>query len=505
MTTLERPAGTLAPGILPVVALDRENGKPIYRQLYEGYRDAIVERRLKSGQRLPSTRGLAEELAISRIPVLNAFEQLLAEGYLESRPGAGTFVARSLPEAISRPARPTPPARAGKPSSPVRRAPRMLARRSEAVGGSAPSRWLEGREPFHCPSPPLDRFPVKVWASLVARHARRPESGDLHYQPAMGLPALRETVAEYLRTARAVRCDADQILIVNGSQSALDLTVRVLLDEGSPVWVEEPGYFGTHQALRLGGARMVPVPVDDAGLDVDAGIARCPRPRAVFVTPSHELPLGVTMSASRRMRLLEWADHHGVWIVEDDYDGEYRYGNLPIASLQGLDRGSRVIYIGTFTKSLYPSLRLGYVVLPRDLVEPFAATRRAVDYFTPLFFQRVVADFVREGHFERHLRRTRIVCRERREALVAALDRHFGGRLRVVGDRAGMFLTVLLPRGLRDEEIASRAAELGVRTFPLSPCYLGRARRQGLVLGYGGVPTAAIGDAVRRLRAAFPA
>ncbi|HYX19606.1 MAG TPA: PLP-dependent aminotransferase family protein, partial [Thermoanaerobaculia bacterium] len=362
---------------------------------------------------------------------------------------------------------------------------------------------LEGGELFHYPSPPLDQFPVKVWASLVARHSRRAEPSDLHYQPAMGLTGLRETVADYLRNSRAVRCDADQILIVNGSQSALDLTVRVLLDERSPVWVEEPGYFGTHQTLRLIGARIVPVPVDDEGLDVDAGIARCPRPRAVFVTPSHEMPLGVTMSASRRMRLLEWANHHGIWIVEDDYDGEYRYGNLPIASLQGLDRGSRVIYVGTFTKSLYPSLRLGYIVLPRDLVGAFAATRRAMDFFTPVFFQRVLADFVREGHFDRHLRRTRLVCRERREALVAALDRHFGASLRVVGDRAGMFLTVLLPPGQRDEEIAQRAAERGVRTFPLSPCYVGRPRRHGLVLGYGGAPPAAIPEAVRRLRAAF--
>ncbi len=494
---------TLAPGILPVVPLDKASGRPLYKQLYEGYRDAIVERRLKSGQRLPSTRGLAAELRISRIPVLNAFEQLLAEGYLESRIGAGTFVARSLPDAISRPARQAPSARAGAPAGPARPASRILARRSEAILRNASSRWLEGREPFHYPSPPLDQFPVKVWASLVARHSRRSEAGDLHYQPAMGLTALRETVADYLRTSRAVRCDADQILIVNGSQSALDLTVRVLLDERSPVWVEEPGYFGTHQALRLGGARIVPVPVDDEGLDVEAGIARCPRPRAVFVTPSHEMPLGVTMSASRRMRLLEWADHHGVWIIEDDYDGEYRYGNLPIASLQGLDRGSRVIYVGTFTKSLYPSLRLGYVVLPRDLVGPFVATRRAMDFFTPLFFQRVLAEFIREGHFDRHLRRTRLVSRERREALVAALDRNFGSSLRVVGDRAGMFLTVLIPPGRRDEEIAARAAERGVRAFPLSPCYLGRSRRHGLVLGYGGVPTAAIPDAVRRLRAAF--
>ncbi len=488
---------TLAPGILPVVALDRTSAKPLYKQLYEGYRDAIVERRLRSGQRLPSTRGLAAELQVSRIPVLNAFEQLLAEGYFESRVGAGTFVASSLPDAVSRPARQIAPSGNG---GPARHGRRILARRSEAVRQSGAWPWLEGVEPFHCPSPALDQFPVKVWSSLVARHARRPDAIHLQYQLPMGLPELRETVAEYLRTSRAVRCDAEQIMIVSGSTQALDLTARVLLDEGSPVWIEEPGYFGTHQAMRLGGARLVPVPVDDEGLDVEAGIARCPRPRAVFVTPSHQLPLGVTMSASRRIRLLEWAQHCGAWVIEDDYDGEYRYGNLPIASLQGLDRGDRVIYLGTFTKSLFPSLRLGYVVLPRDLVAPFAATRRAMDMFSPLFFQRVVADFIREGHFERHLRRTRLVCRERREALVAALDRNFGPRLPVVGDQAGMFLTALLPKGLRDRDVALRAAERGVRTFPLSSCYLGRARRQGLVFGYGGFAPTQIARAVERLR-----
>ena len=489
-------SATLPPGILPVIPLDRKGDKPLYKQLYEGYRNAIVERRLRSGQRLPSTRSLAVELQISRIPVLNAFEQLLAEGYFESRVGSGTFVASSLPDAI-RPARQAAAARVQVATRPSRR---ILAKRSADAPQTEGWPWLEGLEPFHCPSPPLDQFPLKVWSRLVARYSK-PGARDLQYHPPMGLPELREAVAEYLRTSRAVRCDADQIMIVSGSQQALDLTTRVLLDEGSPVWVEEPGYFGTHHALRLGGARLVPVPVDDEGLDVEAGIARCPRPRAVFVTPSHQLPLGVTMSASRRLRLLEWADARGVWIIEDDYDGEYRYGNLPIASLQGLDRGSRVIYIGTFTKCLFPSLRLGYVVLPRDLVPNFTSARRAMDMFSPLFFQRVVADFIRDGHFDRHLRRTRLVCRERREALVAALDREFGSTLPVTGDEAGMFLMTLLPPGLRDKDVAMRAARHRVRTFPLSACYIGRPRQQGLVLGYGGYRPAELAAGVKRLGA----
>jgi GntR family transcriptional regulator/MocR family aminotransferase len=483
------------PGILPVVAIDRTSDKPLYKQLYEGYRDAIVERRLSGGQRLPSTRSLATELQISRIPVLNAFEQLLAEGYFESRVGAGTFVARSLPDELSKTARQASP---GSPAG--RSGRRIVARRLAGLLKEEPGPWLMGLGAFNVGQPPVDRFPVKVWSGLVARHSRKSDASLLQYHHPMGLQSLRETVAEYLRTARGVRCEAEQIMVVSGSQQAIDLTARVLLDTGSPVWIEDPGYFGARKALKMAGARLVAVPVDDEGLDVEAGVARCPRPRAVFVTPSHQFPLGVTMSASRRLRLLDWARNRGVWIIEDDYDSEYRYGNLPIASLQGLDRDSRVIYIGTFTKMLFPALRLGYIVLPADLVAPFVAVRRTMDMFSPLFLQAVLTDFIREGHFDRHIRRTRLLCRERRSALVAALDRELGPLLRVLGDQAGMFLAAVLPEGYRDRGISLRAALKGVRAFPLSECYLGRARRQGLVLGYGGTGVAEIVDGVRRLR-----
>ncbi len=274
----------------------------------------------------------------------------------------------------------------------------------------------------------------------------------------------------------------------------------MLLEPDSPVWIEEPGYFGMHSVLRLAGARLVPVPVDDQGLDVAAGIAQCPRPRAVFVTPSHQFPLGVTMSASRRLRLLDFARDSGCWIVEDDYDSEYRYGNLPIAALQGLDRASRVLYVGTFTKILFPSLRLAYMVLPPDLVPAFTRVRRSMDVFSPTFPQAVLADFIREGHFARHIRRMRVLCRERRGALVEALRAEMGGLLSVLGDEAGMYLTAAFPRGWRDREIALRAAERGLWTAPLSEAYRGRAPRPGLILGYGSTSTDQIRDAVRRLR-----
>ncbi len=497
-------ASTLPPGILPVVAIDRTSDKPLYKQLYEGYRDAIVERRLSGGQRLPSTRSLAAELRISRIPVLGAFDQLLAEGYFESRPGAGTFVASSLPDVRPRTTRQPAPGNAAADAGP---GPRTVARRpAQVLLNEEPGPWTLGLEPFQCPSPPVDRFPTKVWSALVARHSRRFDPGQLHYhRDPMGLQSLREAVAQYLRTSRAVRCDAGQIMVVSGSQQALDIASRVLLDQGSPVWMEEPGYWGARHALMMAGARLVAVPVDGQGLDVEAGIARCPRPRAVYVTPSHQLPLGMTMSASRRLKLLDWARRRGVWIIEDDYDGEYRYGNLPIASLQGLDRDSRVIYIGTFTKSLFPALRLGYIVVPHDLVAAFVAVRRAMDMFSPPFVQNVLADFIEEGHFERHLRRTRLLCRQRRRALIAALDEQLGSVLRVIGDEAGMFLTTVLEKGYRDRDVAGRAALQGVRTFPLSECYLGRARRQGLVLGYGGFTEKELVEGVARLRAVLDA
>jgi GntR family transcriptional regulator/MocR family aminotransferase len=471
---------TAPAGILPVIPLDRSADTPLYRQIYEGYRRAIAERRLRAGQRLPSTRSLAEELGVSRIPVLNAFEQLLAEGYVESRVGAGTFVARSLPGELT-----APPRRAGARKPAARRARRPIARRAEAILQAALGPWLRGTAAFSVGQPPLDRFPLKLWSALVRREARRADPALLPYAPSLGLPALREAVAEYLRTARAVRCEADQIMIVSGSQQALELAANVLLDPGDPVWLEEPGYFGARKVLTLAGARVVPVPVDAAGLNVTVGVARCPEARAVFVTPSHQFPLGVTMSATRRLQLLDWARDSGAWIVEDDYDSEYRFGNLPIAALQGLDRDSRVLYVGTFTKVLFPALRLGYVVLPPDLVPAFVEVRRGMDNFSPPFPQAVLAEFIREGHFARHIRRTRLLCKERRAALTAGLARRLP-ELSILGDEAGMFLSAALPKGWRDREISARAAREGLLAPPLSESYLGPNPRQGLVLGYGG-------------------
>jgi GntR family transcriptional regulator/MocR family aminotransferase len=480
--------------VLPVAAIDTKSRTPLYRQLYESYRDAIVERRLRAGQRMPSTRTIAAELRISRIPVLNAFEQLLAEGYFESRVGSGTYVARTLPEELSRAA-----LRAADGNPMGRPGRRIIARVPAALARPVSQPWFRGRGAFGVGQPPVDLFPFRVWARLAARHSRRTDPSLLYYGHAMGLPELRESLAEYLRSSRGVRCDAEQIMIVSGSQQAVDVTARVLLDEGSPVWLEDPGYFGAQKALKMARARLVPVPVDDEGLDVDAGIDRCPEARAVFVTPSHQCPMGMTMSAPRRLKLLDWARNEGAWIIEDDYDSEYRFGNLPIAALQGLDRDSRVIYIGTFTKMMFPALRLGYLVLPRDLLAPFIAVRKGMDMFSPTFHQAVLADFIREGHFDRHIRRTRALCRERRTTLVAALERELGDAVRVLGDAAGMYLTAALPDSVDDVAVGLRAGEVGLRVMPLSTFYLGRPRRRGIVLGYGGVGVPEIEEGVSRL------
>ena len=484
---------TAAAFAAPAVGVDRNSRVPLYRQLYEGYRDAIVERRLGPGQRIPSTRSLAVELRISRIAVLNAFEQLLAEGYFEARSGSGTFVAGSLPDELLRPRR-TPSPRPARPPS-----PRVIAARAEALLPDEPGPWHRRSGPFHPAEPPIDHFPIEVWSKIVARHARSTDPRMLHHAAPSGLPGLREAVAEYLGAARAVRCEPEQVIIVGGSQSALDLAARVLLDPGTPVWVEEPGYRGVRRVLTLAGARPVPVRVDEEGLDVAAGIARCASARAAFVTPSHQYPLGVTMSASRRLQLLDWARRSGAWVIEDDYDSEYRFRNLPIGSLQGLDRHSRVIYIGTFTKMLFPAIRIGYLVVPPDLVRVFAEVRRGTDMFSPTLHQAALADFIREGHFARHIRRIRLVCRQRRSALIEAIDRELAGELRVVGDDAGMYLTALLLRRTDDIEISARAAERDLGVPPLSECYA-ETPVPGLILGYGGTPAERIPGAVAGLR-----
>jgi GntR family transcriptional regulator/MocR family aminotransferase len=481
-------------GLGPILSLDRRLAKPLHRQVYDGYRDAILDGRLRPGQRLPSTRTLAQELRISRVPVVAAFEQLAAEGYLESRVGAGSYVSTALPD----PVRPRAHPKSGAASVAPRPGPRRV---PSEKWPSVDAPWFEGHGAFRIAQPALDEFPTTVWARLVARRARALGRRQMTYGDAMGFLPLREALAEYLRTVRSMRCTAEQIMIVSGSQQALAVAGRALLEPGDAVWLEEPGYPGARAALTLVGARPIPVPVDGDGLDVAAGIARCPDARAAYVTPSHQYPLGMLMSAPRRLQLLDWARRRGAWLLEDDYDSEYRYDHQPIASLHGLDTDQRVLYVGTFSKVLFPALRVGYLVIPHDLVARFRQVRDAMDIFPATLQQAVLHDFVREGHFARHLRRMRAVYAKRRRALVGAIERELGDTVTVAGDSAGFHLVVLLPPGARDREIAERAASRGISVVPLSSCYAGPRPRPGLVLGYGPPRASEVADAVRRLKA----
>jgi GntR family transcriptional regulator / MocR family aminotransferase len=488
----------LPASFLPPIALDSRSKTPMYRQLYDWFRKAILDRQMRPGQRIPSTRGLAAELKVSRIPVLQAYEQLLAEGYFETFIGAGTCVARSIPEDTTSPPAVNVPR---VPHEIVKKpSPRRISRRGAAWTHVPAQPWLRISGAFRVSLPALDHFPIRIWSKLVARHSRRPAKGIMAYGDAMGYVPFREAIAEYLGASRGVRCDASQILVTTGSQLALQLSAQLLLDPKDRVWMEEPGYPGAKQAFIAAGAQLIPVGVDHDGMNVSDIIRRDRAARAVYVTPSHQYPMGVTMSATRRMLLLNWAARSGAWIIEDDYDSEYRFGSRPIAALQGMDTDGRVIYIGTFSKVLFPALRLGYMVVPRDLVPAFSAARDAADIFSSTLYQAVLTDFIREGHFARHIRRMRMLYMERRSALVKAIHAQMEEMLEVVGDEAGMHLAALLPPGSDDVAVSRNAQQKGVSAMPLSTCYAKRPSSGGLILGYGGANTRQLQEGIRKLR-----
>src|SRR5580704_17808456 len=482
---------------LPPVAIDSRSKTPLYRQMYDWFRSTIIDGRMRPGQRVPSTRSLSAELKISRIPVLNAYEQLLAEGYFETFVGAGTCVARSIPDDALRPQ--TAKSRKELQPSAGGTGPRRMSRRGLALTNLSAQPWFDVSGAFRVSLPALDQFPIGVWSKLVARHSRNPPRGIMAYGDAMGYAPFREAIAEYLGAVRSVRCEPSHILVTTGSQQALQLAAQVLVDPDDRVWMEEPGYLGARQAFVTVRAQLIPVRVDHDGMEVAEIIRRGGTARVVYVTPSHQYPMGTTMSATRRMLLLNWAARSGAWIIEDDYDSEYRFGTRPIASLQGLDTDARVIYVGTFSKVMFPALRLGYVVVPKDLVPAFSAARDAADTFSSTLYQAVLTDFIREGHFARHIRRMRMLYMDRRRALMKAIDIQMGDVLEVIGAEAGMHLVALLPRGTNDVAVSRKAAQRGISAMPLSTCYLAPPTRGGLILGYGGANSHQIYDGISKL------
>jgi GntR family transcriptional regulator/MocR family aminotransferase len=464
-----------------LITLDSKSQTPLYRQLYDCLRRAILTGQLTPGTRLQSSREISKELNVSRNTVVNAFEQLLAEGYLEGQVGSGTYVSRALPEELLN--------AEGVLARRVTRAGSKrlgLSERGKVIAAFALDvpREFEKVRPFQSGVPALDAFPYDTWFKLVARHWRRPANGLLGYGEPQGHLPLRRAIASYLGVSRAVRCEAEQVIIVDGAQMAFDLTARLLLDSGDTAWMEEPGYRGARGALTAAGARLVHVPVDAEGLDVAAGAALNPDARLIYVTPSHQFPLGMTMSLSRRLSLLEWASRADAWVMEDDYDSEYRYEGRPLASLQGLDDDGRVIYLGTFSKVLFPSLRLGYMVVPKALVGAFVAARAIVGRHSPSVEQAILADFIEEGHLGRHIRRMRALYAERQMLLVEALRREAGDLLDIEPSEAGIQLAAWLPEGVDDREVAREAAARGLEARPLSFFYTKKISRGGLELGY---------------------
>jgi GntR family transcriptional regulator / MocR family aminotransferase len=480
----------------PPITIESGIKRPIYRQLYDWFRAAIAEGRMRPGQRLPSTRNLAGELQVSRISVFNAYGQLQSEGYLETFAGSGTCVARAIPDDAFRPA-----VLLARRSQRVKHEslPCKVSRRAAALSRLSLEPWLHSLGPFRVSLPALDYFPINLWSKLVARHSRAQSRTIMAYGDGLGYLPFREAIAAYLGTFRGVRCEASQIVVTSGSQQALQISAQALLDAGDQVLIEEPGYPGARLAFASAGLQLLPVPVDDYGLVTAKIRGRRQAGRAAYVTPSHQYPLGMTMSAARRMSLLKWAKDSGSWIIEDDYDSEYRFGSRPIASLQGLDTHGRVIYVGTFSKVLFPALRLGYMVVPKDLVPVFAAVRDALDIFSPTLYQAVLTDFIREGHFARHIRRMRMLYLERRKTLVNAIRNHMSGLLEVIGDEAGMHLVALLPPNSDDIQVSKEASQNGISAMPLSSCYINPPNRGGLILGYGGVSPRQIHDATLKL------
>ncbi|HEU0179169.1 MAG TPA: PLP-dependent aminotransferase family protein [Blastocatellia bacterium] len=491
------------------ITLEQHSETPLHKQLYDELRRAILTGRLKPGERVPSTRGLSQSLGVSRATVTQSYEQLLSEGYLRAATGSGTFVGCELPDELLK----TKPVEKSRHAASLQENGRQgagrqieLSRYGASIADSTPFEPPESETPinFRTGRPALDEFPLHQWRRLTLKHYRAKDYSMLGYEEgSQGYEPLREAIVGYLRHARAVKCDADQVVIVNGAQQALDLIAKLLIDRGDPVAIENPGYLGVRRVLLAHGAELLPAPVDESGIVVDALTSKSKGGlKLVYVTPSHQFPTGVTLTLPRRLDLLCWAEKTGAMIVEDDYDSEFRFGSRPIPSLQGLANGDSVIYVGTFSKVLFPSLRIGYLVAAPSLARVFARAKWLADRQTPAIEQRVLADFINEGHLERHLRRMRTLYDNRRQTLVRALETNFGDRVAILGGNAGMHLMIRLRSELDDEEIERRARASGVGMVSARLYYLGEGRPSNMgefVLGYAGLSERRIREGARRL------
>ena len=487
------------PAHIPLLSLDlnRTIDTPLQVQIFDQIRSAILAGRLAPGAALPSSRSLATEMSVSRNTVLGAYDRLLAEGYVEGRTGSGTRVSGVLPDNLVESPKKLAPSNtrqtlSGKVSS--------LAR-SMSKGNYHRRHSASGVRAFRPGLPDLENFPFQLWGRIIARFWRHPPRPLLHSSDLGGYLPLRQSIAAYLGAVRGLHCSAEQIMITSGAQQALDLISRAIIDPGDGVWVEDPGYAGLGATLVAAGAKLFHVPVDDQGISVAAGRRMATNAVLAAVTPSHQFPLGVTMSLARRLELLDWARKANAWILEDDYDSEFRYGGRPLSALHGLDEEYRVIYVGTFSKVLFPSLRLGYVVVPEQLLDTFQDLRASIDDHPALALQPALHAFFEEGHFAAHVRRQRKLYAARQQFLINSLQGQASGLLRVDPHDAGMHLVAdINPASkLPDREISARAATIGLSVPALSDYFEGREAKPGLILGYAGLDETEIRRDVKKL------
>ena len=467
----------------------RSEGTPAYRWLSDSLRSEILEGRLQPGTRLPGTRDVAQRYGMSRGTIVTAFEQLKEEGYLEGNIGAGTFVSSVLPEELLHARQ----ARAVKGESAPKRRLTTFSKRVQSVYPVDPA----APRAFRPHLPALDLFPLSLWSQITARRIRGYSTSQMMGCDAMGHPSLREAIADYLRTARGMRCDARQILVVSGTQEAIDITARLFLEPGDRVAVEDPGYPRAPRVFEAMGAKILPQPIDEEGMVVRPSQLR--GSRLVYVTPAHQFPTTVTMSLRRRLQLLEWARENDALILEDDYDSEYRYAGHPLPALQGLDRNGVVLFVASFNKMLFPSIRLGYMVVPEDLVEPARRLKALISRHMPLLEQIVLAEFIAEGHFGRHIRRMRTIYAERLSVLLEEGRKRFSGLLELSTAEAGLQTIGVLAPGMEDSEVAAAALARGIESMPLSYAWRSSPSSQGLMLGFAAIDQREIRRGAREL------
>ena len=485
------PGGALLHGF----SIERKSPVPIYRQLDASLRRLILDGTLVSGQKLPSTRELAHELGVSRITVKTVYEQLTAEGYALARTGAGTFVSDGLElEASPRIRLP-------------RRKPRPpnveISERAKAIMSSKASMRHGKTAAFRPGVPALDLFPIKSWNKYLLDAATYADRRNLSYGEVNGSTALRASIARHLTDARSMQVDPAQIVITSGAQQAFVLIAFVLLNKGDTVWYENPGHIAGRDVMQIMGSNVVPVPIDSEGMDLDFATKKHPKPTLIFTTPSHQQPLGTTMSLVRRLALLNYAQESGAWIIEDDYDSEFRYRGRPLPALSALDSERRVLYVGTFSKSMFAAIRLGYIVVPPGLGEVFAQARNLLGQSSSAVVEQAMSRFMDDGRFVEHIRKMRRVYRERRDILFDCLTKDCADSLEPQPTDAGMHMLAWLKNGMDDQAAHFALLSAGIETLPLSVYCIEPLGRSGIVLGFSGTPERRIPKLVERMSEAL--